>query len=461
MRWLLALLVLGGLSGFEAAPASEPARRNVLLLVADDLGLDLGCYGNTTIKTPNLDALAKDGVRFTHAFATVSSCSPSRASLYTGLHTHTSGQYGLAHATHNFQTFDNVKSLPRVLRDAGYRTGIIGKVHVLPQAVYPFEVEISTGLGGNRNVVEMARRAKQFFTDAADKPFFLVMGFGDPHRAGRGFANDVPHPGVTEIRYDPKDVLLPYHLPDRDDARADLADYYQAASRLDQGVGHVLDALKETKHDGDTLVLFVSDNGIPFPGAKTTLYDAGLRLPLIVSSPVQKRRGLVNEAMVSFVDVMPTALEWAGVKPPTGLAGRSFLPVLEAETPKGWDVVYGSHQCHEVTMYYPIRMIRTRQHKLILNLAHQLEFPFASDLYNSPTWQGVLKRGDRKLGKRDLDRFLHRPREELYDLEKDPDELNSVAGDPKYSDVLKELHGRLREWQEKTKDPWVVKYQHE
>jgi N-sulfoglucosamine sulfohydrolase len=461
MRWLLSFLTLAGLSAFSAATAAEPARRNALLIIADDLGLDLGCYGNTTIKTPHLDALARNGVRFSHGFAAVSSCSPSRASLLTGLHTHTSGQYGLAHATHHFETFDNVKGLPRVLRDAGYRTGIIGKVHVLPQSVYPFEVQIDTGLGGNRHVVEMARRARQFFTDAGEKPFLLVMGFGDPHRAARGFANDVPHPGVTEVRYDPKDVLLPYHLPDQPDARADLADYYQSVSRLDQGVGHVLDALRQTGHADDTLVIFLSDNGIPFPGAKTTLYDAGLRLPLIISSPVQKQRGLVNPALVSWVDVMPTILDWAGARPPAGLAGRSVLPVLEQEKPTGWDVVYGSHQCHEVTMYYPMRMIRTRQHKYILNLAHQLEYPSAADLYNSPTWQGVLKRGDKKLGQRDLDGFLHRPREELYDLEKDPNELKNVAGDANYADVLKELRGRLREWQEKTKDPWVVKYQHE
>jgi N-sulfoglucosamine sulfohydrolase len=351
MRWLLTFLTLAALSTGSAAPAAEAARHNVLLLVADDLGLDLGCYGNTVIKTPHLDALAKNGVRFSHAFATVSSCSPSRASLYSSLHTHTSGQYGLAHATHHFQSFENVKSLPRTLRDAGYRTGIIGKVHVLPQAVYPFEVQIDTGMGGNRHVVDMARRAKQFFTDAGDKPFLLVMGFGDPHRAGSGFANNVTHPGVTEVRYDPKDVLLPYHLPDQPDARADLADYYQSASRLDQGVGHVLDALKQTGHADDTLVIFLSDNGIPFPGAKTTLYDAGVHLPLILSSPVQKQRGLVNPAMVSWVDVMPTILDWSGVKPPAGLAGRSVLPILEQEKPQGWDVVYGSHQFHEVTMY--------------------------------------------------------------------------------------------------------------
>jgi N-sulfoglucosamine sulfohydrolase len=112
-------------------------------------------------------------------------------------------------------------------------------------------------------------------------------------------------------------------------------------------------------------------------------------------------------------------------------------------------------------MYYPMRMIRTRQHKYLLNLASHLEYPFASDLYGSATWQGVLKRGDKKLGQRDLDAFLHRPHEELYDLEKDPNELKNVAGDPQYAAVLKELRGRLRQWQEQTKDPWLVKYQHE
>jgi N-sulfoglucosamine sulfohydrolase len=269
------------------------------------------------------------------------------------------------------------------------------------------------------------------------------------------------HPGVTPIRYDPRDVLLPYHLPESADARADLAEYYQSVSRLDQGVGHALDALKQTGHAEDTLVIFLSDNGIPFPGAKTTLYDAGVRLPLLIASPLQKQRGLVNQAMVSWVDVMPTILDWAGVKPPAGLPGRSILPILEQEQPRDWDMVFGSHQFHEITMYYPMRMIRTRQHKYILNLAHQLEYPFASDLYGSPTWQGVLKRGDKRLGQRDLNSFLHRQREELYDLDKDPNELQNVAGDPSYAGVLKELRSRLREWQEKTKDPWVVKYQHE
>ena len=145
--------------------------------------------------------------------------------------------------------------------------------------------------------------------------------------------------------------------------------------------------------------------------------------------------------MVSWVDIAPTVLDWAGVKAPPRRQrwGRSFLPILEQENPKGWDVVYGSHQCHEITMYYPMRMIRTRTHKYILNLAHPLEFPCAGDLYDSPTWQGILKRGDKMLGLRGLDAFLHRPREELYDLEKDPDELKNVAADPNYAEVLADL----------------------
>src|SRR5262249_29601582 len=156
-----------------------------------------------------------------------------------------------------------------------------------------------------------------------------------------------------------------------------------------------------------------------------------------------------------------TVLDWAGVKAPPALQGRSFLPVLEQPRPDGWDVVFGSHQFHEVTMYYPCRMIRTRDFKYILNLAHRLEFPTASDLYGSPTWQAVLKHGDKTLGHRPLDSYLNRPKEELYDLRKDPREGVNVAADPAYGDTLKELRGRLKAWQEKTKDPWIVKYEHE
>jgi N-sulfoglucosamine sulfohydrolase len=440
------------------APAAERTARNVVLLIADDLGFQLGCYGNNKIRTPNIDRLAKNGVRFSHGFAAVSSCSPSRSTLYTGQHTHSNGMYGLAHATHNFHSFDTMKSLPSYLKKTGYRTGILGKIHVQPREVYPFDEQIVKVQGGYRSAAKMGEQAQRFFRDSGDKPFVLVVGFTDPHR---DFGNKNTYPSVQEVRYEPGDVNVPYFLSDKPDVRRDLAEYYQSISRLDKGVGFVLDALRETKHAEDTLVIFLSDNGPPFPGAKTTLYDPGMHLPLIISSPAQKRRGLTNNAMVSWIDILPTILDWAGVPKPAALTGRSVLRILEEENPKGWDVVYASHQCHEVTMYYPMRVIRTRTHKYIRNLAHKLDYPFASDLYNSPTWQGVLERGDKMMGDREVEKYVHRPLEELYDLESDPNELKNVAADPKYAEVLKDLRERLKTWQTKTRDPWLVKYRYE
>src|SRR5262249_42201870 len=195
--------------------------------------------------------------------------------------------------------------------------------------------------------------------------------------------------------------------------------------------------------------------GIPFPGAKTTLYDSGIHLPLIIRDPGQKKTGLVNRALVSWTDILPTILDWAGLKPPAQLPGRSLLPILADENPKGWDEVYASHIFHEVTMYYPQRMCRTRQYKYIRNLAHQLTYPMASDLYHSLTWQGILKRGGKgMLGKRSVAQFLHRPAEELYDVEKDPTETRNLAGDAAHAETLAALRKKVRDWQEKTKDPW-------
>jgi N-sulfoglucosamine sulfohydrolase len=440
------------------APAGAAERRNVVLMIADDMGLTAGCYGDKAARTPNIDQLAADGTLFRFAFATVASCSPSRSVLYTGLHTHTSGQYGLAHASHNAYTRTNVRGLPALLKAAGYYTGVIGKLHVQPQSVYLFDDD--SQMVNPRNVAAVADRAKQFLAKAGDKPFCLILGYTDPHRAAKGFANDGKYPDVPAVRYDPKNLPVPYHLPDTPDVRADLAEYYQSVSRLDHGVGLIRKLLRDSGRDTDTLVIFLSDNGIPFPGAKTTLYDSGLQLPLIIHAPGRKG-GVVTSAMASWVDVTPTILDWAGVKALPVMAGRSLLPILNQESPAGWDEVYGSHQFHEITMYYPMRMIRTRTHKLILNIAHPLRFPFAADIHGSPSWQGILKRGDTMMGQRSVQQFLQRPREELYDLRNDPNELKNVAGDPKQTEVLESLRKKLRTWQQRTNDPWIVKYEYE
>lgn len=435
------------------------APKNVVLLIADDLGMQVGCYGDPAAKTPNIDRLAAAGTRFTHGFASVSSCSPSRATILTGMPTHMCGQYGLAHADHNAATFKKVKGLPALLAPAGYKSAVIAKLHVQPKEVYPFDEEI---VANGRNVVQVAEKAKDFIARTGDAPFFLLVGFVDPHRAGaKGFGNEAKSPKGTPAEvFDPKAVTVPNHLPDSPEVRAELADYYQSVTRMDHGVGLILKVLEDAKKLDDTLVIFLSDNGIPFPGAKTTLYDAGVHLPLVVRKPGQKAGATCN-AMASWTDIAPTILDWTGVKPPANLPGRSLLPVLETAKPEGWDAVFASHQYHEVTMYYPMRMVRTRTHKYILNLAHGLEYPHASDLWGSDSWQGILKRGDTMMGLRPVKDFLNRPKEELYDLLADRAEVKNLARDPAQSKVMEELRGKVAAWRKQTNDPWLIKDLHE
>lgn len=433
--------------------------RNIVLMIGDDHGLELGCYGHPVVKTPSLDRLAAEGTRFTHAFAAVSSCSPSRSTIYTGTYVHANGMYGLAHADHNFHSYEKMQSLPSVLRAAGYRTAVIGKLHVQPESTYPFEQLPCPG--GARNVIKMAEQVRSFLEKADKQPFLLVVGFVDPHRAKKGFGNDAAYPGVSEVKYDPAQMVIPPFLPDTPEVRSELAEYCQSVSRMDQGVGAMLAAIEETGHKTDTMVVYLSDNGIPFPGGKTTLYEPGIHLPLLVSTPTQSRRGGTCDAMVSWVDVAPTLLEWAGASAPKTMAGRSFLRILGDQSPPGWDRVFASHVCHEVTMYYPVRMLRTRQYKYIYNVTHSLEYPFASDLWESATWQAVLRRGDQQYGQRTVEALLHRPKEELYDLLSDPQETHNLAGDSAHSDVVNDLRRQLKEFQESTSDPWLVKYKHE
>jgi N-sulfoglucosamine sulfohydrolase len=444
-----------------AVTATQPDRRaSALLIIADDQGLDLGCYGNPAIATPHIDAFAASAVRFTHGFSTVSSCSPSRSVLYTGLFNHTSGQYGLAHDIHNQSTIDDVESLPRLLKAAGYATGVVGKLHVKPPQVYPFDYHVEGGeIAGNRDVSAMARKAGEFLAANKSRPFLLVVGFSDPHRNQTGFANARSYTDVPKHAYDPAAVRVPGHLPDWPEVRQDLADYYESVTRLDHGVGMILRELETSGRARDTLVIYVSDNGIPFPGAKTTLYDAGIHLPLVVRAPERGRAGATTAAMASWIDVAPTILDWTGVAGPSryGLPGRSLLPALGTPgEPRAWDEVYASHTFHEITMYYPMRAVRTRRYKYILNLAHPLRYPQASDILDSPTWKAVAGRQPKKMGHLDVASYFQRPAEELYDIERDPNEAHNLASDPAASAVLKELRTKMTAFRERTRDPWLV-----
>jgi N-sulfoglucosamine sulfohydrolase len=493
--WLSAALAAALL-----APPALAARRNVVVIVADDHGPDLGCYGHKQVRTPHLDALAADGTRFVNAFCTTASCSASRSVILSGLHNHLNGQYGHQHHFHHFASFPSVKSLPVLLSAAGYRTAQVGKYHVAPETIYRFDTYLKGNQGGARNPVSMAEKCRDVIAAKDDRPFFLYFATADPHRGGGvidspekpdRFGNGPKYDGVKEVVYDPAKLTVPPFLPDTPACRAELAQYLQSISRVDQGVGRLVAILKECGEYDNTLILYLSDNGMAFPGSKTTLYEPGMRLPLIVRGPDQKKRGGTTDALVSWADLTPTILAFAGVKDVPGppavgqpgpeipdkvapkkakaakakpyvFHGRSFLDVLDTPKATGWDEVYASHTFHEITMYYPMRVLRGRQYKLIFNLAHPLPFPFASDLEASATWRSIAKAGPEALyGKRRIKDFIQRPRYELYDLKADPDEVKNLADDPKHAAVLKQLQAKLKAFQENTGDPWVVKYRYE
>lgn len=454
-RQLISILPMASAGAMLSSVASS-SRRNVLLLIADDLGLDIHPYGNRVIRTPNLDQLAAEGVVFTNAFAAVSSCSPSRSVILTGLFNHTNGQYGLSHGASGQRTHSWVQSLPKLLGEQGYRTGIIGKNHVSPPEVYPFTWSVVPGVN-QRDVFQIAQRARDFFAGDRSRPFFLLVGYGDPHRANRtkgGFANDRQYPGIQKVTYDPRAISVPFFLPNRPEVGQELAEYYQAISRLDQGVGLVMQALEESGQKDETLVIFLSDNGMPFIGAKTNLYDPGIHLPLIIRSPLQQRRQVRNHGLVSWVDITPTILDWTGIQSPHKLPGRSILPILEQSHPRGWDTIFASHSLHWVTQYYPMRAIRTREYKYIWNLAHQLPYPLV-DTESSPTWQSIVNRKDRMIGQRSVDAYFHRPEHELYQLKKDAYEVRNIAAKPAYASVLSQLQAQMRQMMQQTKDPWA------
>lgn len=469
-RFLLVLAMTFGVVLYDSgasvaanAPsvAGKQPQKNIVVILADDLGRTLGCYGDKNARTPNIDAFAASGTRFENAFCTTASCSPSRSVILSGLYNHANGQYGLAHATHHFQSHAWVKGLPVLLKDAGYRTCLIGKFHVLPEANYQFEKTADQKIQGARNSVRMAENAEEFIKEKDERPFFVYYSSTDPHRAKTGFANEGNYPGVKPVTIGPDQIEVPSYLPNQPEVRQDLAEYYTSVARLDQGVGRMLQALKNTGHELDTLVVFMSDNGIPFPGAKTGQYEPGVRLPLICRIPGQKP-GLVSEAMVTWADITPTLLNYAGAAGPKyALHGKSFLPGISDPAWSGRDSVFLSHTFHEVTMYYPMRTLRTRKHKLILNLAGQLPYPFASDLYESPTWQGALKRQDSTYGNRTMSAFLQRPRLELYDLEDDPGEIHNLAEKPKHAQTVAKLLAELKQYQEQTQDPWLLKHDRE
>jgi N-sulfoglucosamine sulfohydrolase len=442
---------------------------NIILFVADDHGTDaIGAYGNPVIKTPNLDNLAAEGIKFTNAYCTSASCAASRSVILSGKFGHATGSYGHVHDYHHFSTYKGETSLPVIMEKAGYETARIGKYHVAPEKVYHFNTVLEAD---PRNTVEMAKACADVLK--SEKPFFLYFCTDDPHRGHpfepeqwdtpNSFGNkEKGYKDVETITYKPEEVLVPSFLPDTKQTREEIAQYYQSVSRIDQGFGKLMKMLQETGKDKNTIVIYISDNGMAFPGAKTTVHEPGIKLPCIVKDPTKETKGVTNNAMISWVDLTPTILEMANIDfKKEQFHGKSFNPILEEVNPEGWDEIYASHIFHEITMYYPMRVVRNKNYKLIWNIAWRLEYPFASDLWASSTWQSIYRNDIEYFGPKKVKDYLFRPEFELYDLAKDPNELNNLTNNKDFKKVLETMKTKMKGFQTKTKDPWKIMWGHD
>lgn len=431
-----------------AAGPGAAQQPNLVLIIADDMGWDdTSAHGHPTIRTPNLERLARAGMRFDRGFVTTSSCSPSRASIITGRYPHNTG----AEQLHWPLPVEQV-TFVELLRDAGYWTAAAGKWHLGSEVRNRFHVvkdagqlrQANASMPGGGDISGAEQWVETLRERPRDQPFFLWLAAFDPHRDYRAGAVAPPHRA--------EDIVVPPYLPDVPEVRGDLALYYDEVSRLDRYVGEVMAELDRQGVADNTLVLFISDNGMPFPRAKTTVYDSGIRTPFILRFPGMVSPGGVSSRLVSTVDIAPTFLELAGVRRPASFQGTSLVPVLRNPGQKVRDYVYAEKNWHD--FYDRSRAVRSERFKYIRNHYPDIPNTPPADAVRSPTFSAMLRLRDagELTPEQRVPFVLPRPAEELFDTWADPFETRNLADDPRYGAVLAEMRRALDSWQRATND---------
>jgi len=435
------LLIVALLLATAPLRAEGLARPHIVLFLADDLGYaDCSVYGGKEVKTPNMDRLAAAGMTFTHAFVASPSCAPSRAALLTGLDPMRNG----AMLNHS-RPKEDVKKWPAYFKDLGYEVAAIGKVaHYAQVKEYGFD-HVSHFNYHQDDCIEAA--GKWLAGRKSDKPLCLLVGTNWPH---------VPWP--KEAKLDPEKLTLPPTLVDTKETRQARARYLEAVANADRDLGLVYDAAR--KHLGkDALFLFTGDHGAQFPFGKWNAYDAGIRTPLIVEWPGKVKPGSKSDALVSWIDILPTCLETAGGKCPEGLSGKSFAGILRGEKTTHRDKVFVTHSADGDMNRYPLRAVRTKDWKYIRNLDPTAEHHTHVDKGKNADADGrnywdswVQKAKTDKAAAAVISRYHKRPAEELYDLTADPHELKNLADDKTHADRLKALRADLDAWMKEQGD---------
>lgn len=453
-----------GACATQMSPADMPAapsgnRPNILLIVAEDMGPRVGAFGDRLAETPNIDRLAREGVRYTNVFTTSGVCSPSRSSLITGLHQQTLG-------TQHMRTNQNgkpngadfayeavppvdVKAFPELLRHAGYWALNDAKTDY--QFGEPFSIWDHSADGA---------RWPEF---SRDKPFFQMITIMQSHESyiwpadlkpqsadeakviDRNRKNHALYPSRT----DPGAVVVPPWLVDTPATRRDIARHYDNIRAMDGMVGEILGQLQADGLDQNTIVIWTADNGDGLPRAKRTVYDSGIHVPMVIRWPDRRFAGAQDDRLVSFVDLAPTILTLAKAPLPSWLQGRSFLAVKE----RRHHIFAASDRM--INVFDRQKAVRDKRFKYIRNyfptealfrpLGYRDTMPTMRDLWAAKTAG--------KLSAVQLMNFAApRPAEELYDTAMDPFEIVNLAGDGRYANVLKRMRSALSSWMRKTPD---------
>jgi N-sulfoglucosamine sulfohydrolase len=422
-----------------------PRKPNIILFITHDQGQFLGCYDSVqtpnSLSTPNLDQIANDGVKFINYFCTAPQCSPSRGSIMTSKYPHQNGLMGLVNRGWTLP-LEN-KTLPMYLKENGYSTHLIGLQH---ESLNPSDLGYDTlterffskkgvEIGFLYNCKLVEEECLKFFNNHKnnDAPFFLNIGVEEVHRPFKIWGDPV----------EPESVKIPPFLPDNDIIRKELAEYYGAINRVDETIGKIIKMMQENGLTQNTLFIFTTDHGSPFPRTKCTLYDPGIKTILIMYQYGNNlfNGGKVIDTLLSNIDLLPTLLELIGGEIPENIEGKSFLPILRGEKKEIRKEIFTEKTFHE--LYDPIRGIRTDRYKYIRN------FVKSNTLYQMPS--PILMS---PFGKYMKDEY-NQPRadEELYDLKNDPIERINLIKSPEYKEIAESLRNKLNLWLKNTNDP--------
>jgi len=456
-KTILLNLVLS--SCFAALSCSAVSKPNILFITVDDMNADsVGVFGcPVPDTTPQLDQLAAEGMRFEYAHVQVPNCTPSRNVLQTGRYPQNNGVEGFYDVDVDFPI------LPDLLKTEGYRTGIWGKVaDTTPRSGYAWDAVLKSrgGPGSSKSTAEVQRLTREFIDASlqAKQPFYLVLNFSDPHHPlfNSRKAKQKGHDNFPPSRiFQTNEVTVPGFLAELPKVRQDVTNYYNSVRRADDLIGAALQALDASGAADTTIVMFLSDHGMPFPFAKTNLYHHSTRTPWIVRVPGMTQPGSVDrEHMISAIDFMPTLLELCDIAAPQGMDGRSFVPLLQGKRQDGRDRVFKEYHENARGIRNPMRAVETKRFGYIFNPWSDGVRLFKSATLHAPSYKAMQRAAqtDPAIEAR-IRHFNHRVVEEFYDYENDPDALHNRIDDPRYADEVRALRASLQQWMERMGDP--------